>query len=37
LIDASGAPEQVAENVWSIVSRRLDPATAPLAIEETGT
>ena len=37
LIDANGAPEQVAERVWSVVSRRLDPATAPLAIEETGT
>ncbi|MGV3635424.1 MAG: dTMP kinase [Pseudorhodoplanes sp.] len=37
LIDASGAPEQVADRVWSVINRRLDPATAPLAIEETGT
>jgi dTMP kinase len=37
LIDAGGSPEQVGERVWSIVSRRLDPATAPLAIEEAGT
>ncbi|HWV51136.1 dTMP kinase [Pseudorhodoplanes sp.] len=37
LIDASDEPERVAERVWATVSRRLDPATAPLAIEETGT
>jgi dTMP kinase len=36
LIDASETPERVAERVWSTVTRRLDPATAPLAIEETG-
>ncbi|HWV41032.1 dTMP kinase, partial [Pseudorhodoplanes sp.] len=36
MIDASDAPEQVADRVWSIVTRRLDPATAPLAIGETG-
>jgi dTMP kinase len=36
LIDASGSPEQVAERVWSLVNRRLDPATAPLAIQDTG-
>lgn len=35
LVDASDTPERVTERVWSAVSRRLDPATAPLAIEET--
>jgi dTMP kinase len=37
LIDASGSPEQVTERVWAVVSEKLDPATAPLAIEEIGT
>jgi dTMP kinase len=36
LIDASETPERVTERVWSVVNRRLDPATAPLAIEEIG-
>jgi dTMP kinase len=36
LIDASETPERVTEQVWSVVNRRLDPATAPLAIEEIG-
>jgi dTMP kinase len=36
LVDATEAPERVTERVWSIVTRRLDPATAPLAVEETG-
>jgi hypothetical protein len=36
LIDASEPPERVTERVWSVVNRRLDPATAPLAIEEIG-
>jgi dTMP kinase len=35
LVDASDTPERVTERVWSLVARRLDPATAPLAIEET--
>ena len=34
LIDATESPEQVAERIWSVVTRKLDPATAPLAIEE---
>ncbi len=36
LIDATDTPERVTERVWSVVNRRLDPATAPLAIEEIG-
>jgi dTMP kinase len=35
LIDASETPEQVTERVWSVVTRKLDPATAPVAIAET--
>ncbi|MFN3347920.1 dTMP kinase [Pseudorhodoplanes sp.] len=34
LIDAAGTPEQVSERIWSAVVRRLDPATAPLAIQD---
>ncbi len=33
LIDASGAPADVAEQIWSVVNRKLDPATAPLSFE----
>jgi dTMP kinase len=33
LIDASQPPERVAEQIWAIVNRRLDPATAPLSFE----
>ena len=33
LIDASGAPADVAEQIWSIVNRKLDPGTAPLSFE----
>jgi dTMP kinase len=36
LIDASETPERVTERVWSVVSRKLDPATAPVAIAEAG-
>jgi dTMP kinase len=35
LIDASEAPERVSERIWAVVGRKLEPATAPLAIEET--
>lgn len=34
LIDATEPPDRVAERIWSVVTRKLDPATAPLAIEE---
>ncbi len=34
LIDATETPERVAENIWSVVTRKLDPATAPISIEE---
>ncbi|MGD9925546.1 MAG: dTMP kinase [Pseudorhodoplanes sp.] len=36
LIDASDAPERVTERIWSAVTRKLDPATAPVALAETG-
>jgi dTMP kinase len=35
LIDASETPELVTERVWSAVTRKLSPETAPLAVEET--
>jgi len=34
LIDASAASAAVAERIWKVVSDRLDPATAPVAIED---
>jgi len=34
LIDATAERAAVAENIWNVVSDRLDPATAPLAIED---
>ena len=34
LVDASGPREQVAERVWRVIVKRLDPATAPLQFEE---
>jgi dTMP kinase len=37
LVDATEAPERVTERVWSVVTRKLDPATAPFAVEETNT
>jgi dTMP kinase len=36
LIDASEPQERVTERVWALVNRKLDPATAPLALEEIG-
>jgi dTMP kinase len=35
LIDANRPAEQVADEIWRIVCRRLDPATASSALEET--
>ncbi len=35
LIDADESRHVVAEKIWNIVNMRLDPATAPLMIEET--
>jgi dTMP kinase len=34
LIDATAERAAVAENIWKVVSERLDPASAPLAIED---
>jgi dTMP kinase len=34
LIDATAERAAVAENIWNVVSERLDPANAPLAIED---
>jgi dTMP kinase len=34
LIDASDTGQNVAERIWKVVSDRLDPATAPVALEE---
>jgi dTMP kinase len=34
LIDATAERAAVAENIWKVVSERLDPGTAPLAIED---
>jgi len=33
LIDASGGRLEVAEQIWNVVNKRLDPATAPMALE----
>jgi dTMP kinase len=33
LIDATVPKEDVAEQIWRIVSQRLDPATAPVQLE----
>jgi dTMP kinase len=33
LIDAAESQDRVTERVWAVVNRKLDPATAPLAIE----
>lgn len=33
LIDASGMRLDVADQIWSVVNKRLDPATAPVAFE----
>jgi dTMP kinase len=34
LIDASDTRQDVAERIWKVVGERLDPATAPLALED---
>lgn len=34
LVDAMQPKDQVAEQIWRIVSKRLDPATAPIQFEE---
>jgi dTMP kinase len=34
LIDASGEKQEVANRIWNAVSDRLDPATAPLMLED---
>jgi dTMP kinase len=33
LIDGSGTREAIAEQIWKVVTERLDPATAPVALE----
>ncbi len=33
LIDASGPRLEVADQIWTVVNKRLDPATAPVALE----
>jgi dTMP kinase len=33
LIDASAPRDDVADQIWTVVSKRLDPATAPVALE----
>jgi dTMP kinase len=35
LIDATLPKDQVAEQIWRVVTKRLDPATAPIQLEET--
>jgi dTMP kinase len=34
LIDASAVRAEVAERIWRVVDKRLDPATAPMALED---
>jgi dTMP kinase len=34
LVDASMPKEQVAEQVWRVVVKKLDPATAPIQFED---
>ena len=34
LIDADRPPDQVADDIWSIVNARLDPAAAPLSLDD---
>jgi dTMP kinase len=34
LIDASDTRQEVAERIWKVVVERLDPATAPMALED---
>jgi dTMP kinase len=33
LIDVSAGPLEVAEQIWNVVNKRLDPATAPMALD----
>ena len=33
LIDASGTRTDVADQIWNVITTRLDPATAPIALE----
>jgi dTMP kinase len=37
LIDATGMRPTVADQIWKVVNERLDPATAPVALESTAT
>ncbi|MCC6889920.1 MAG: dTMP kinase [Hyphomicrobiales bacterium] len=34
LVDASGMRQSIADQIWRVVSERLDPATAPVAFED---
>jgi dTMP kinase len=34
LIDATLPKEEVSEQIWRVVTKRLDPATAPIAFED---
>jgi dTMP kinase len=34
LIDATSPKEEVAEQIWRVVSKKLDPASAPIAFED---
>jgi dTMP kinase len=34
LIDATMAKDEVAEQIWRVVAKRLDPATAPIQFED---
>ncbi len=36
LIDAGQTPDKVANDIWAVVSRKLDPAMPPLEIEDLG-
>jgi dTMP kinase len=36
LIDAQQSQSMVADEIWSVVNARLDPTTAPLALEDAG-
>ena len=34
LIDATSSKEEVSEQIWRVVSKKLDPATAPIQFED---
>ena len=34
LIDATTSKEEVAEQIWRVVIKKLDPATAPIQFED---